>query len=185
MTGTTASPSVTASAPPGQKSFCTSMISSTSSLSGRIGIPGPRLLKFVIHRSTLGGPDRFGRGDDPRGILAGKPRLPGGPQADGAALFRRPGARQGTDRNLATVRTTLPRVRDRHHHARAAGGAGADREFRQSGGAHLLALAADLESVRDLQARLERRGLVPDDRCGLHGSGTLLHSPDRRRGRRL
>src|SRR3954451_22768729 len=31
MTGTTASPSPTASAPPGQKSFCTSMIKSTSS----------------------------------------------------------------------------------------------------------------------------------------------------------
>ena len=30
-------------------------------------------------------------------------------------------------RNLAAVRTTLPRVRDRHHHARAAGGAGAGR----------------------------------------------------------
>src|SRR3954447_15995532 len=32
MTGTTASPLATASAPPGQKSFCTSMISSKSSL---------------------------------------------------------------------------------------------------------------------------------------------------------
>src|ERR1700682_6441806 len=38
MTGTTASPSATASAPPAQKSFCTSITSSTSSSLSRIVI---------------------------------------------------------------------------------------------------------------------------------------------------
>src|SRR5215218_1146805 len=48
MTGTTASPSATASAPPGQKSFCTSMISSISSLPGWICILDPHLSIFRL-----------------------------------------------------------------------------------------------------------------------------------------
>ena len=48
--------------------------------------------------------------------------------------------------------------------ARTAGGAGAGRGGRQSAGAHLLALEFLLESAVGLQARLERRRHVPDDR---------------------
>src|SRR5258708_28428619 len=52
-------------------------------------------------------------------------------------------------------------------HAGIACRAGAGREFRQSGGAHLLALAMELQSFRDLPASLQRRRPVPDDRWGL------------------
>src|SRR6266446_8946928 len=53
MTGTTASPSATASAPPAQKSFCTSIISSKSSLPGRICIlnPCPDYQTLALDRS--------------------------------------------------------------------------------------------------------------------------------------
>ena len=44
--------------------------------------------------------------------------------------------------------------------------AGSGRERRQSDSEHLFAMASDLESVRGLQARLERRRHVPDDRGG-------------------
>src|SRR6202165_900229 len=70
-------------------------------------------------------------------------------------------------------------------HARAAGRVGAGRKHRQSGGAHLLALAAHLESLRCVQARLERCGHVPDDRCSLRRGGTLLYPRERCRRYRL
>ena len=136
-------------------------------------------------RSTAGGSDRLPRGARPRGILADKPRLSRCPQAERAAVFRRRGARQGTDRNLAAVRTALPHLFHQHDHARAAGGVGAGGKHRQSGGAHLLALAAHLESLRCVQARLERRGHVPDDGSSLRRGGTLLYPRERCRRCRL
>src|SRR5882757_6807963 len=136
-------------------------------------------------RSTAGGSDRLPRGARPRGILADKPRLSRCPQAERAALFRRRGARQGTDRNVAAVRTALPRVFHQHDHARVARRVGAGRKYRQSGGAHLLALAAHLESLRCVQARLERCRHVPDDRCSLRRGGTLLYPRERCRRYRL
>ena len=68
---------------------------------------------------------------------------------------------------------------------RAARCAGADREHGQSGGAHLLALAADLEPFRGVQACLERRRPISDDRCGLRRGEPLLRPPARCRGCRL
>src|SRR6267142_1097344 len=79
----------------------------------------------------------------------------------------------------------FPHLFHQHDHARAAGRVGAGRKHRQSGGAHLLALAAHLESLRCVQARLERRGHVPDDRCSLRRGGTLLYPRERCRGYRL
>ena len=53
--------------------------------------------------STAGGSDRLPRGARPRGIFADKPPLSRCPQAERTAFFRRRGARQGTDRNVAAV----------------------------------------------------------------------------------
>jgi hypothetical protein len=66
---------------------------------------------------------------------------------------------KGTDRNVAAVRAALPHVFHQHDHARAAGRAGAGRKHRQSGGAHLLALAAHLESLRRVQAASSAVGM--------------------------
>ena len=60
-----------------------------------------------------------------------------------------------------------------------------DREQRQSGGAHLLALAMELQSVRDLPARLQRRRPLPDDRSGLRRGRAVLHPSQRGLGYRL
>jgi hypothetical protein len=76
---------------------------------------------------------------------------------------------------VAAVRTALPQIFHRHDHARAIGRAGAGRKYRQSGGAHLLALAAHLKSLRCVQARLERCRHVPDDRSSLRRGGALLY----------
>jgi hypothetical protein len=93
--------------------------------------------------------------------------------------------RQGAERNLAAVRTALPEVFYRHHHARAARCAVANREHGESGGAHVLALAADLEPFRGVQARLKRRWPISDDRRGLRRGEPLLRPPARCSGRRL
>ena len=55
----------------------------------------------------------------------------------------------------------------------------------QSGGAHLLALAMELQSFRDLPARLQRRRPLPDDRCGLRRGRAVLYPGERGHGYRL
>ena len=73
-------------------------------------------------------------------------------------------ARQGAGRDVAAIRARCSELFHQHDHARIAGRAGAGREFGQSGGAHLLALAIEPQSFRDLPARLQRRRPLPDDR---------------------
>ena len=94
-------------------------------------------------------------------------------------------ARQGAGRDVAAIRAAVPRLFHQHDHARIAGRAGAGREFRQSGGAHLLALAIEPESVRDLPARLQRRRPLPDDRCGLRRGRAVLYPGECGHGYRL
>ena len=125
--------------------------------------------------SAAGGPDRGQRGDPACGRRADEPRLSRDPQADRAVLLRRPPARQGAGRDVAAIRAAVPHLFHRHDHARIAGRAGAGREFGQSGGAHLLALAMELQSVRDLPARLQRRRPLPDDRSGLRRGRAVLY----------
>ena len=114
-----------------------------------------------------------------------QPRLSGDPQADRAVLPCRPQARQGAGRDVAAIRAAVPHLFHRHDHARIAGRAGAGREFGQSGGAHLLALAMELQSVRDLPARLQRRRPLPDDRSGLRRGRAVLYPGECGHGYRL
>ena len=79
----------------------------------------------------------------------------------------------------------VPQPFDRDDHAGIAGGAGAGREFGQSGGAHLLALAIEPQSARDLPARLQRRRPLPDDRSGFRRRRTVLRPRQRGHGDRL
>ena len=95
-----------------------------------------------------------------------------------------PQARQGAGRDMAAIRRAVPYLFHWHDPARIACRAGAGRE-RQSGGAHLLALAMELQSFRDLPASLQRRRPLPDDRCGLRRGRAVLHPGERRHGYRL
>ena len=74
-------------------------------------------------------------------------RLSRDPQADRAVRPCRQRARQGAGRELAAIRAAVPHLFHRDDHARIAGRAGAGREFGQSGGAHLLALAIEPQSA--------------------------------------
>ena len=105
---------------------------------------------------------------------ADEPRLSRDPQAD-RAVASLASARQGAGRDVAAIRAAVPRLFHQHDHARIAGRAGAGREFGQSGGAHLLALAIEPQSVRNLPARLQRRRPLPDDRCGLRRDRAVLY----------
>ena len=122
-------------------------------------------------RKLAGAPRMFGSRAPRRSCShprAVQPRLSGDPQADRAVFLCRPQARQGAGRDVAAIRRAVPYLFHWHDHARIAGRAGAGREFRQSGRPHLLALAMELQSVRDLPARLQRRRPVPDDRSGAY-----------------
>ena len=79
----------------------------------------------------------------------------------------------------------LFRTYSTHHHARAIGRAGAGREFRQSGGSHLLALAMEPQSVRDLPARLQCRRSLPDHRWRLRRGREVLYPGQCGHGDRL
>src|ERR1700731_2824562 len=85
--------------------------------------------------------DRGRRGDPACGRRADQHRLSGDPQADRAVCLCWPQARQGAGRDMAAIRRAVPYLFLFHWHdpARIACRAGAGREFRQSGGAHLLA----------------------------------------------
>ena len=65
--------------------------------------------------------------------------------------------RTGAGRDVAAIRSAVPHLFHEHDHARIAGRAGAGREFRQSGGSHLLALAMEPQSCRDLPAPVGMR----------------------------
>jgi hypothetical protein len=71
---------------------------------------------------------------------------------------------------MAAIRRAVSSLFDEHDYARIAGRAGAGRKFGQSGRAHLLALAVQLQSVRDLPAGFERRRPAPDDRSGIRAN---------------
>ena len=134
---------------------------------------------------TAGGSDRRRRRDPLAIVPLTQPRLSGDPQADRVVLLRRPPPRQGAGRDVAAIRGAVPHLFHRHDHARIAGRAGAGREFGQSGRPHLLALALQFQSVRDLSARLQRRRPVPDDRSGLRGGRAVLYPGQRGHGYRL
>ena len=125
--------------------------------------------------SAAGGSDRRNRRDPACDLHADEPRLSRDPQADRAVLLRRPSARQGAARDVAAIRCAVPLLFDPFDHARAIGRAGAGRELGQSGGSHLLALAMEFQSVRDLPARLQRRRPLPDDRSGLRRGRAVLY----------
>ncbi len=135
--------------------------------------------------SATGGTDSRHRRDPACDLHADEPRLSRDPQADRAVLLCRPRARQGAGRDVAAIRAAVPRLFDRHDHARIAGRAGAGREFRQSGRAHLLALAIEPESFRDLPARLQRRRPLPDHRSGLRRGRAVLYPGQHGHGYRL
>ena len=130
-------------------------------------------------------PVRIGaRGARPRGILADKPRLSRCPQAERVALF--PGGALDKE-PIETWRRYEPFFHTHSTNAITPELLAALRrsKHRQSGGAHLLALAAHLESLRGVRARLERCGHVSDDRRSLRRSGTLLYPRERCRRYRV
>src|SRR5207247_2113345 len=127
-------------------------------------------------------PDPRGRGPHPGAVVGGELGVPGDPQADRVVLSGERRAREDAARNLATVRAALPRAFHRRHHARPARRAGPGRGQGQPGGADVLALASDVESLPALPARVERGRHVPDHRCDVSGGEAVLH-PRPRGGR--
>ncbi len=138
-----------------------------------------------VRACAAGGPDRGRRRNPAPTPRANEPRLSRGPQTDRAVFLRRQPARQGAGRDVAAIRSAVPRLFHERDHTRIAGRAGAGREFRQSGGAHLLALAMEPQPFRDLPARLQRRRPFPDDRCSLRRGRAVLYPGERGRGYRM
>ena len=135
---------------------------SPSSLAAKSTMGVAEARQGAAHRS-----ERGRRCDPACGRRADQHRLSGDPQADRAVCLCWPQARQGAGRDMAAIRRAVPYLFHWYDTARIACRAGAGREFRQSGGAHLLALAMELQSFRNLPASLQRRRPVPDDRWGL------------------
>ncbi len=115
------------------------------------------------------------RGGHPDALVRGQLGLPGHPQARRAVLPGERRALQDAARDMAAVRADLPRPLHRRHDARASRRARPGRRRRQSGGPHVLALAADLESVRAVPPGIERGRHVPDYRWNVPRSAALLH----------
>ena len=114
----------------------------------------------------------------------GEPRLPCDPQADRNAVPSERRAQEDAGGDLAAIRIALPGIFHSQHHARTAGGAGPGRGRGRSGRAHLLAVAIGLAAVRNVQARVQRRRHVPDDRCDVCRRQALLHPPTCRHRRK-